>query len=568
MDLGISGLASNFDWKSFITQMIQVERAPEQRLRATQSTLQQRNNAYGSILTQLNVLNNKVDALKEPLLFSSRQTAVSDPTIASATAGTSAALGSYTFNLTQLASSAVQQGAVDSGKPISATNDVSGLVLGSAGMSSGITAGTFTVNGKAITIATTDTLQSVFDQINTATGGTVTGSYDAGTDKISLTSSGGPVVLGTVTDTSNFLQATKLFNNGTGTVTSSSALGGIHMTGSLAASNLATTVDDGGSGAGAFKINGVTINFDASTDSLSDVLTRISNSAAGVTASYDSVNDRFVLSNKTTGDVGIALEDVTGNFLAATGLSGGTLQRGTNLLYNINGGGTLTSQSNTITSDSSGLAGLAVTAFQTGSTTVTVGSDNAKIKSAITDFITEFNAVQNLVNNLTASSTDSSGKVTAGTLTGERDASDIQSSLRHIMTATVSGLTGTIKSLDSLGISSNGTDNTLALTNSDKLDSALASNLDDISTVFTDSTNGLAVKLSDYLKGLTGDDGSLSKKQTDLTKQSGAIDTTIEAMERTILADQQRMTDSFVAMEAAIASINQQGAYLTKTFGA
>jgi flagellar hook-associated protein 2 len=568
MDLGISGLASNFDWKSFITQMIQVERAPEQRLRATQSTLQQRNNAYGSILTQLNVLNNKVDALKEPLLFSSRQTAVSDPTIASATAGTSAALGSYTFNLTQLASSAVQQGAVDSGKPISATNDVSGLVLGSAGMSSGITAGTFTVNGKAITIATTDTLQSVFDQINTATGGTVTGSYDAGTDKISLTSSGGPVVLGTVTDTSNFLQATKLFNNGTGTVTSSSALGGIHMTGSLAASNLATTVDDGGSGAGAFKINGVTINFDASTDSLSDVLTRISNSAAGVTASYDSVNDRFVLSNKTTGDVGIALEDVTGNFLAATGLSGGTLQRGTNLLYNINGGGTLTSQSNTITSDSSGLAGLAVTAFQTGSTTVTVGSDNAKIKSAITDFITEFNAVQNLVNNLTASSTDSSGKVTAGTLTGERDASDIQSSLRHIMTATLSGLTGTIKSLDSLGISSNGTDNTLALTNSDKLDSALASNLDDISTVFTDSTNGLAVKLSDYLKGLTGDDGSLSKKQTDLTKQSGAIDTTIEAMERTILADQQRMTDSFVAMEAAIASINQQGAYLTKTFGA
>jgi flagellar hook-associated protein 2 len=568
MDLGISGLASNFDWKSFITQMIQVERAPEQRLRATQSTLQQRNNAYGSILTQLNVLNNKVDALKEPLLFSSRQTAVSDPTIASATAGTSAALGSYTFNLTQLASSAVQQGAVDSGKPISATNDVSGLVLGSAGMSSGITAGTFTVNGKAITIATTDTLQSVFDQINTATGGTVTGSYDAATDRISLTSSGGPIVLGTVTDTSNFLQATKLFNNGTGTVTSSSALGGIHMTGSLAASNLASTVDDGGSGAGAFKINGVTINFDASTDSLSDVLTRISNSAAGVTASYDSVNDRFVLSNKTTGDVGIALEDVTGNFLAATGLSGGTLQRGTNLLYNINGGGTLTSQSNTITSDSSGLAGLAVTAFQTGTTTVTVGSDNAKIKSAITDFITEFNAVQNLVNNLTASSTDSSGKVTAGTLTGERDASDIQSSLRHIMTATLSGLTGTIKSLDSLGISSNGTDNTLALTNSDKLDSALASNLDDISAVFTDSTNGLAVKLSDYLKGLTGDDGSLNKKQTDLTKQSGAIDTTIEAMERTILADQQRMTDSFVAMEAAIASINQQGAYLTKTFGA
>jgi len=43
------------------------------------------------------------------------------------------------------------------------------------------------------------------------------------------------------------------------------------------------------------------------------------------------------------------MQDVTGNFLAATGLSGGTLQHGANLQYNINGGGTLTSLSNTIT---------------------------------------------------------------------------------------------------------------------------------------------------------------------------------------------------------------------------
>ena len=54
-------------------------------------------------------------------------------------------------------------------------------------------------------------------------------------------------------------------------------------------------------------------------------------------ARYDSLNDQFTLTNNTTGDLGMALEDVTGNFLAATGLSGGALNRGQNLTYTVNG---------------------------------------------------------------------------------------------------------------------------------------------------------------------------------------------------------------------------------------
>ena len=38
------------------------------------------------------------------------------------------------------------------------------------------------------------------------------------------------------------------------------------------------------------------------------------------------------------GDIGISVEDVTGNFAAATGLTGGTVERGKNLLYTVNGG--------------------------------------------------------------------------------------------------------------------------------------------------------------------------------------------------------------------------------------
>ena len=165
----------------------------------------------------------------------------------------------------------------------------------------------------------------------------------------------------------------------------------------MSSANFATTISDGGSGNGEFLINGVQIDFNASTDSVNDVLQRINDSAAGVTATYDAVNNRFDLTNKTTGDVGISLQDVTGNFLTATGLSAGTLQRGNNLLYSINGGGTLTSQSNTIDGSSSGLTGLSITALAKGSTTVSVSSDTATISDAINSFVTDYNAVPSFI---------------------------------------------------------------------------------------------------------------------------------------------------------------------------
>jgi flagellar hook-associated protein 2 len=564
--LALSGLASGFDWQSLVSQLIQVERTPETRLRTQQTTYQQKNSAYTSIGTQMTALGTSLQTLQDATLFNSRNTTLSDSTVATATAADSAALGSYTFNITQMATSAVQQGALDGGKPLSASNNVAGVVLGNAGLASAISAGNFTVNGKSITIATTDTLQSVFDQINTVTGGTVTGSYDSTTDTISL-NSGSPIVLGSATDTSNFLQATKLYNNGSGIITSTSALGAIKMTGDVGSANFNTAVTDGGAGAGAFMINGVTINFNSSADSVSDILNRISDSAAGVTASYDSINDRFLLTNKTTGDMGISLQDVTGNFLAATGLSSGTLQRGANLQYNINGGGTLTSLSNTITQDSSGLTGLSVTALKLGTTTVGVGSDTTKIKAAITDFVTKYNAVQKFIDSQTTSTTDSSGKVTASILTGDLDASDMETKLRRMATNTPPGQTGAVLSLDSLGIVSNGTDNTLSLTDTTKLDNALAGNLSAVKSLFTDATNGVAVNMNTYVTGLTGDNGIITTKETDLTKASSDIDTNIAAMERKILDDQDRMTSEFVAMETAQAQINQQKDYLTSAFG-
>ena len=568
IDLGLSGLASGFDWKSFVSQIAQASRTPEQRLYAEQTTIQQRNNAFGSIKTQLGILQSRITALNEASLYDSRAAATSDSAIATASVSAGAPLGTFVFNVTSRATAARLNGAANIGQAISPTGDLSALTLGNAGFSTAATAGVFTVNGKQVTVATTDTMAQVFAKISTATSGDVTASYNSGTDKITLSSaSNAEIVLGSATDTSNFLQVAHLNNNGTSSATSSSALGGIRLASALNAANFTTTVSDGGSHAGEFKINGVSIKFDASVDSVNAVLTRINDSAAGVSASYDSINDRFVLTNKTTGDIGVALQDVTGNFLAATGLSSGAIQRGKDLVYTINGGDQLVSHSNTITEASSGLAGLSVSVAKEGAATITVGTDASKIKTAIKDFVDAYNKAQTLIDNQTASSTDAKGKVTAGVLASDPDANDIATRLRSGAFAPVAGLSGVFSHLADLGIQTSGDNNSLTIDDETKLDDAIAKSLSSVKALFTDATNGIGTRLATYLDKTIGDEGTLVAHQNSLTKQSSDIDTQIADMEKRIAEESDRLTQQFINMETAQANLNQQLSFLQSQLG-
>lgn len=562
MGLSISGLASGFDWKSVVDQLTEIERTPQTRLRSEQTLLQQRNNVYGSIKTQFGVLQNRIKALKDGSLFDSRSLNVSNASLGTATTSGATPLGSYAFTITQPATAAALNGTSDIGAKLNATNNVSALALSNAAFRTPVTAGTFMVNGKQITVAAADTLQGVFDKISAATGGAVTATYDSSTDHIKL-SGAGEIILGSATDTSNFLQAAKLTNNGTGAVQSSSNLGAIRTSQAMNTGNFSTPL----SATGEFKVNGVSMVFDSANDSLTNVLDRINNSTAGVSASYDSVNDRVVLTNRATGDIGVAVEDVTGNFTIATGLRAGVLQHGKNLLYSVNGSGTLASQSNTITEASSGIAGLNITALAEGTFTVSVSVDNEKIKTALADFVAEFNRTQALINTNTASTTDAKGVVTAGLLAGDHDAAGMNSDLRKLMNGSIAGLTGTILRLENLGFASNGNDDSIVASDATKLDAAIATNLNSLKDFFGNSTSGFATAFDKYLEKAIGENGTLVTRQTNLTTQAKGIDTSIAAMERQVLANKERLTQSFINMETAQANINQQLAYLTKTFG-
>lgn len=569
--LAVSGLASGLDWQSIVQELATAERAPETQWEAQQTTLNNQNSAFTTIQGDLTQLQTDIETLQSPSLYQSSAATTNDSSIATAAAASGTANGSYTFNITQLATAASITGTAKISQPLSPGGDLNAVTIGTAGFATPVTAGTFTINGNQITINTTDSLQQVFNNIASATNNTVTASYNPTTDEITLANTDPtnttPIVLGSAADTSNFLQVAGLYSNGAASVTSNAPLGRVQLSASMADSDLNTAITDGGNGQGQFTINGVSISFDASTDSIQDVLDRINSSAAGVTASYDTLNNRFVLTNNTTGNVGISMQDVTGNFLNATGLSSGTTTSGQNLLYTLNGSKQqLVSESNTIGQSSSTISGLTVTAVGTGQVTVNVSTDTSAITTAIQSFITDYNAVQSYITSQQAVTTAANGTVTAGLLTGDPTANDIASSLRSLSFSGgfTPGSTNTINNLSDLGIETNSTNNTLALSDPSALTDALTNNLNQVESFFTDPTNGLATQLNNYINSTIGTNGTLITHQATLSSESGDITTQISNLENKITSDTAQWTSEFQNMEQAESQVNQELTYLSE----
>lgn len=563
----ISNLLSNsaFDWKSVVDQLIQADSTPITNLQAKKTTNSDQITALAAINTSLTDLQDSLQSIRSGDYFAARN-------VSSDTTGTTwksnsasgATIGSYKFNVSVLATSAQMLGTADIGSGLSATSDVSGVTLASLNTANAVTAGNFTVNGKAVTIATTDSLQDVFDKISTATGGDVTGSYDPSTDKISLTSgSNSEIILGASNDTSNFLTVTKLTNNGTGSISSASSLGIMRLTSPLAVAGLRipiTNIDSDGNGT--FMINGVQISFNINTDSLSSIMTRINKSGAGVTASYDSTSDQMKLVNNTTGDAGMGLSETSGGLLAALGLSGGTLTRGKNAQFTVNDGVTLTSASNTLDASIHGITGLSVSVNSLGTQTVTVSSDTSSMQSAIQNFIDKFNSLQDLIQTDTKTSV-SGTTVTNSVLSNNREVQGWASRLQSLVFNQVSGVSGTVQRLDNLGIDFDSTSGHLTIKDQDKLDSALTDHPDDVQAFFLTPNTGLVSKGFTYLTSLITSDNN---QQSSLTKASSDIDTQIATLQAKLDDERTTLTNSFIAMLDAQSTAQSQATTLTNAF--
>ncbi len=562
----LTGLASGVDWSSLVTQLVNADRAPETAMKTEQSANTAKIGALSTLKTQLTDLQSALSALQDSSLFTAHSTTVGNASLGWTAAGTAKTPnGVYNVAVTQLATAAARQGTSHVGGGLSSTSDVSHLTVSMLPTATAVTAGNFQVNGATVAVAATDSLQDVFTKISTATGGAVNASYDPATDKVSLQSASGNVVLGASNDTSNFLSVFKLSNNGTGSVASSGTLGAAQLSRPLSQGNLAGAL--GGvdaSGNGSFAINGTTISFNKDTDTLQSVMNRINNSGAGVTASYDVSRDRFTLTNKTTGDLGLSVTDTSG-LLGAMGVGGGaTSVAGTDAHFTVNGGDDQISHSNTLTDPSSGLS---VTATSLGTSSVTVASDSTNATAAINNFITKYNAIQNTIANQTKISVGSDNKVTKATLAGNHEVSDLGTSLRRLAFSAVPGADGgAAQRLQSLGIDFVSGTATLAVKDPAALASALASNGSAVANFFQNSTNGLTTQLNGFITQSTGSSGTISVQTAALNKRNGSLTNQITALERRLTAEQASLTAAFTQMESIQSTTKSQATALTNAF--
>jgi flagellar hook-associated protein 2 len=566
--LQLSGLASGFDWKSFVDTIMDLERAPANRLETEKTKNLTRVSALNGLETRLGDLRSAVAALNAPEAFGTRSVTAGTW---NATAAAGSAVGSHTFNVTRLATASRLQGAADIGAALAPTADVSGLTLASLGASATPTAGFFSVNGARVTIATTDSLQDVFTAISTATGGAVTAAYDPASDRVTLASAA-PITLGAANDTSNFLSVARLAANGTGAVASATRLGVVNPVATLAAGRLSTAVTAvDGAGAGTFTINGVEIAYNLNTDSLNAVVGRINAAGAGVTAAYDASADRFTLTNAATGSLGISVSESAGGLLGALGLtSGASLTTGLDAQFTVNGGEVLTSRGNTLTAAEHGLAGLTVTASSIASQSVVVSADTTGMRSRIDTFITRFNAAQSYLEEQTRV-TSSNGKVSTATLASNREVQAWATTLRSSAFASVPGLGSAISSLDALGIDFvSGTSN-LSVKDTAKLTNALNNQPAQVAAFFQQASTGFAARLTSltntYL-GVNGGTGQLASQRTAITNSNASIDRQIADIDRRLVQRRAILESSFIAMESAQSRIKNMQSQLASAFPA
>ena len=243
----------------------------------------------------------------------------------------------------------------------------------------------------------------------------------------------------------------------------------------------------------------VSITIDSSNNTLSGVRDAInaSNSSVSATIVNDGTINHLVITSKDTGEVNtlkITTTDSDGNDTDNAGLSQlaydptatagsgknmSQMQAAKNALLNIDGIDVVKA-SNTIT-DAIGGVTLNLLATSTDNVNLSVASNKDAIKTSVTAFVDAYNKLDTSLRSLTKY--DPAGK-SSGALLGDATTRSVITQIKSVMTNAVNS-GGAFTSLSQIGVSFQATGQ-LAL-DSTKLDTAVASNFQDIAGLFTTS---------------------------------------------------------------------------------
>ena len=473
--VNFSGLSSGLDTESIISKYLTIARQPETIYKAQQSALQTKQTAYTTVSAKLIAFQLAAQSLNKLRAFNAVTADSSDATVATATAVTGTQAGAYNITVSSLATAQVLSSAAQSSQT---------AALGFEGQ--------VVINGKAVTIHSGDNLQNVAADINGAGAGVTASIIQPKPGQFYLTigsNSSGVQGAISLSDTGSgaFLSNTLGFLDSSGATSLKNAIG---TTGAAsdkftdAGTSVGTLLGLSSPASGTVVIEGQAINFDLAHDSLATLASKVNQAgipgvSAQVVASTDPLTSAVTQQLQINGTQNLSDANGVLKTLGITTVALGAGRQTTaaaDATFTLNG---LTATRPT-NSFSDAVSGLTINLIKTGSTTVTVSTDTATIKSEINAYVTAFNDVINTVQ--TNAQYDPSTK-TGGPLFGDGTTESIVDSLTKGVTDSVANLGGgKVNNLADIGITL-AQDGTLSV-NDSKLTTALGGNLSDIGRLF------------------------------------------------------------------------------------
>ncbi|HEU4372951.1 MAG TPA: flagellar filament capping protein FliD [Telluria sp.] len=331
-----------------------------------------------------------------------------------------------------------------------------------------------------------------------------------------------------------------------------------------------------------------TVTIDGAS-SLADIRDAINKAAIGVTAAI--VNDgsgtpyRLTLTQQSTGEassmkISVADADPAASPLLSAVLTNDPLDpahamketaTATNAKFSVDGIA-VSKATNTITDVLSGVT-INLMKENPGTTTaLTVARDTASVSNAVTSFVKAYNDIsQTLRDAMAYNATTKTGAI----LNGEASVRTIQTQVRNVMSAPISGAPGGFSTLSQIGVSMQ-KDGTLAI-DSTKLNTALTTNFDGFAGLFATTTpastdpavtpasvNGYAAQFDQLATTLLGTDGPLTARTNGITASIKNLNLQETAISDRLAGIEKRYRAQFTALDLSISSMNTTSSYLTQ----
>jgi len=571
MSISFSGLASGLDTSGWVDALVSVKQEKVTALQEELNTIKSQKTTLNDTRSVVSNLRTAIEKLTDAKfggtfdLFNRSTATSSNDKIFTATATTAAAKQNYDISVQQLATYTKATSIASASAVADDETKLSSL---------GIKEGSFSVyvDGvkTAIEIEDDDTLGDFKSQL--AAAGIKAEIDESGAMTLSAYTEGQDINIGATTDSSNIASLIGLMKQEDGTYTSSNSLFKANVSTKLTAENSGFNEQIT---AGTFTIGDATFTIDENT-TLSSLISQINNNDdAQATAYWDDTTGKLSITSKKEGASYVNIEAGTSNFTDVMGLT--TTERdadgnitstkmfteaqvlGQNAIFSINGT-SMTSTSNTISSDISRIEGVTITlkgvsTEEETSSSLKVGRDTSGLVDAVKSFVKAYNETMTKIDEVTASGAD---------LQRETSLTSLQNTLRNYANGGNTANGGAYKLLSQLGISTAKADgNSLSSdTTSLELDEkalikALEENPEDVQSLLAGDNGILAMMESTVEQSLKAQIGFFDIKQSTFDDNITKKEQKITRTNASISTYRSQLEDKFANMELIIAQMQQ-----------